>query len=252
MSYRPPRFDYSRIPVGYYQEVVETGNPVRRAWHLQKFERVVECLANQPGQSILDVGCFAGTFLSRLPESTFSRQLGVDILESQVGYANERFGTPYRSFRCIPTLAALSEMDETFDYVTVIEVIEHLREDEIRTLVGGIVPRLKRGGRLILSTPNYCSTWPLLEHAVNRLSDVKYEEQHITTFNYFNCLRKLSRIAPDLEKHFQLQFRTSTHFVAPFLASLSLAWSMAISRLVRHQSWKNPFGNLILLSFIKK
>ncbi|MEN6405245.1 MAG: hypothetical protein ABFC77_02115 [Thermoguttaceae bacterium] len=60
------RFNYDAIPLGYYQQVVETGNPIRRAWHLQKFERVIECLPKTPGQSILDIGCFAGTFLSTL------------------------------------------------------------------------------------------------------------------------------------------------------------------------------------------
>ena len=101
-------FDYNTIPEGFYQQVLETGNPIRRAWHLQKFERVVECLPTGRDRSILDIGCFAGSFLSLLSEERFGRQLGVDILEKQVAYANRRFATAYRSFRYIRASPSLS------------------------------------------------------------------------------------------------------------------------------------------------
>ena len=124
-------FDYSKIPEGYYQDVAEKGTPIRRAWHLQKFERVLGCLPKTPGQSILDIGCFAGTFLSLLPEEIFCSQLGVDIIESQVAYANRRFGSPCRSFRCIRHIEDLAQIDRMFDCITLIEVIEHLDKPTI-------------------------------------------------------------------------------------------------------------------------
>src|SRR5260370_886519 len=80
----PQRFDYTGIPLGYYDELVRKGNPVRRLWHLSKFERVLDYLPDAPHQSILDVGCFAGTFLALIPEERFERQIGVDILPDQV------------------------------------------------------------------------------------------------------------------------------------------------------------------------
>jgi 2-polyprenyl-3-methyl-5-hydroxy-6-metoxy-1,4-benzoquinol methylase len=245
-------FNYDSIPVGYYQTVVDAGHPVRRAWHLQKFERVIECLPKAPGQSILDIGCFAGTFLSLLPQQRFSRQLGVDILEKQVAYANQRFGASYRSFRYLRQICDLAQIEEQFDCITLIEVIEHLTEEEIRELFRQINARLKTGGLLILSTPNYASLWPILEIAVNRLSDVSYEEQHITKFNYFSCVSKFRRILPTLADHFDLVEKTTTHFLTPFLAAISFAGAMKLSRVLPVRTWKNPFGNLILLSFRKK
>ena len=83
----PASYDYSQLPEGFYQDVIERGHPVRRAWHLQKFERVIECLPPRPGQSILDIGCFAGTFLGRLDGAHFSRQVGVDIVDKQIHFA---------------------------------------------------------------------------------------------------------------------------------------------------------------------
>ncbi len=245
-------FNYDAIPIGYYQEVAESGHPVRRAWHLQKFNRIIECMPKTPGQSILDIGCFAGTFLSLLPGSIFSFQLGVDILEKQTAYANQRFGTPFRSFRHIHDVSCLAKIEQKFDCVTLIEVIEHLHETEIDELFRQISERLNDNGLLILSTPNYASCWPLLEIAVNRLSEVSYEEQHVTKFNYFTCLSKLQRISRAMSADFELVNRTTTHFLAPFLASISLKLSMKLSSIVPFQIWKNPFGNLILLSFRKK
>ena len=245
-------FDYDSIPLGYYQQVIESGNPIRRAWHLQKFKRVIDCLPKSSGQSILDIGCFAGTFLSMLPENTFSGQLGVDILEKQIGYANGRFGTPYRSFRHLRNVADLARINQTFDCVTLIEVIEHLTEAQIRELFRQATARLKDGGVLVLSTPNYASLWPVLEILLNRLSEVSYEEQHITKFNYVTCVAKLRRLSEVLADDFELIGKTTTHFMAPFLAAFSLQGAMKVSRMFPWRAWKNPFGSLILLSFRKK
>ncbi len=244
-------FNYDEIPIGYYQQIAENGNPIRRAWHLQKFQRIIDCLPKTPGQSILDIGCFAGTFLSLLPEDNFRVQLGVDILERQIDYANERFGTAYRKFQYVKQISDLARINQTFDCITLIEVIEHLSQEEIAELFRQISTKLKKNGRLILSTPNYASLWPLLEIAVNRLSDVSYEEQHVTKFNYFTCASRMKRISPALAENFELAGKATTHFLAPFLAAISLEGSMRLSQMLPHWAWKNPFGSLVLLSFRK-
>lgn len=247
VSSSEPTFDYSGIPTGYYDEVMRTGHPVRRAWHLQKFERVRECLPTTPGQSILDIGCFAGTFLSLLPEVPFAMQVGVDILPPQIEYANAHFGTAFRRFAAIRDVTEIQQLPETFDVVTIIEVIEHLQKEEIRKLFESVVTRTKPGARIVFSTPNYASAWPAVEWLVNRVSDVSYEEQHITKFNYFTLEKQLRHIAPALFDRFSVDFVTSTHFVSPFTAAVSLDFAMKMSRVVPHRKWHNPFGNLLLV-----
>ena len=161
------------------------GNPIRRLWHVSKFERVLDHLP-QPSDphaesSILDIGCFAGTFLSLVPQDRFSRQLGVDILPAQIDYANPH-GTPFRSFRHVPSITHLRDIEGHFDCVTLIEVIEHLTAAEIHALFSELARLIRPGGKLVLTTPNYLSCWPLLEVILNRMSEVSYEEQHITRF----------------------------------------------------------------------
>ncbi len=246
------QFNYDTIPVGFYDEVAGQGNPIRRCWHLEKFDRVVECLPTRPGQSLLDIGCFAGTFLARLSPAVFSDQLGVDIIQKQVEYAQQKYGTDWRRFQYVRSLAELSSLGRQFDCVTLIEVIEHLSAEEIRTVLRSIRGLLKPGGKLIISSPNYTSAWPLIELILNYVSDVTYEEQHITKFNYFNFQRKLASIDSEFASSFSMDFKTTTHFITPFLAGFSLKGAQELSRVVPHNRWKFPFGNLVLGVFTRR
>ena len=246
------KFDYSAFPLGYYHQILHEGSPVRRAWHLQKFRRVLDCLPPGPGLSILDIGCFAGSFLSLLDEERFSQQVGVDVLSNQIEFANDHFGSSFRRFQHVPSIGALDLGKATFDCVTFIEVIEHLDEQEVRIALDKATEVLKEGGRMVITTPNYTSAWPVLEIIVNKTSSFSYEDQHITKFNYFNVLKKLGSIAPDFLDSFELEFKTTTHFIAPFLARFSMEFAERVSCWRDHRSWRHPFGNLLLLSFIKK
>ncbi|MBL8631640.1 MAG: class I SAM-dependent methyltransferase [Myxococcales bacterium] len=245
-------FDYEAIPAGYYDQVMRQGNPIRRLWHVSKFERVIDYLPSAPGQSILDIGCFAGTFLSLLPEERFNRQLGVDILPAQIDYANRTYGASFRSFRHVPSITHLRTIEGSFDCITLIEVIEHLQPSEIYDLFSELARLLRPGGKLVLTTPNYASSWPILEQILNRLSEVSYEEQHITRFTYFNMERRLSSLYPPVDAEFALDLKTTTHFVTPFLAGLSYELARSLSRMVPHTSWRNPFGNLVLMVLTRR
>lgn len=247
----PPRFDYGGIPTGYYDEVMRTGHPVRRCWHRQKFERVIAALPQGEGISILDVGCFAGTFLSLVP-SRFSRQLGVDILPVQVAWATDRHRAPWREFQTIETLAELETLGETFDCITLIEVIEHLNADEIRSLLRSVASLLNPGGRFVLTTPNYASAWPMVEFVLNRLSDVKYEEQHLTRFRFPSFDRRLRMLAPEFDEAMELDLKTTSHFLSPFLGVISERLAMRASRFRDPERWHLPIGNLILARYRKR
>ncbi len=245
-------FNYEAIPAGHYDRILREGSPIRRLWHLSKFERVLDYLPQREGQSILDIGCFAGTFLSLAGSERFSRQLGVDILPAQIAYANARYGTSFRRFQHVESITHLVSLDERFDCITLIEVIEHLAPDEICELLGHVARTLLPGGKLVLTTPNYASTWPLLEQILNRIGDVSYEEQHITRFTFFNMEHRLRGIYPALHAQFELELKTTTHFVTPFLAAVSFDLAQRLSRVVPHSRWRLPFGNLVLMALTRR
>jgi 2-polyprenyl-3-methyl-5-hydroxy-6-metoxy-1,4-benzoquinol methylase len=242
-------FNYDKIPKGYYDQIFNTGTPVRRLWHRLKFLRVISCLEKRPDQRILDIGCFAGSFLSLLEEEQFKEQIGIDMLPTQIDYANERYGTRYRRFVNGKVEDLVDSHRKSFDAITLIEVIEHLNHEEIRSLLSAAADLTKPGGRLILSTPNYLSAWPLIEIIINQLSDVSYEEQHITKFNYFNFAKKLGRIHQAFTSDFKLLNKTTTHFVAPFLAALNEDLAMKTASHWSPEAWSFPLGSMLLFTF---
>ena len=75
-----------------------------------------------PGRTLLDVGCFEGSFLDKLPEGI--RGLGVDIDAPAIERANRRAVGADRRFVCadFETVA----LDERVDVITMFHVLEHL------------------------------------------------------------------------------------------------------------------------------
>jgi 2-polyprenyl-3-methyl-5-hydroxy-6-metoxy-1,4-benzoquinol methylase len=232
--------------------VAREGSRIRRLWHLSKFERVLDYLPHRGGLSLLDVGCFAGTFLSLAKPERFSRQLGVDVLPAQIAYASAHYGTAFRRFQHVRSIAHLQHLEERFDCATVIEVVEHLTPEEIRALLHNMARLVVPGGKLVLTTPNYLSAWPVLERILNRVGDVNYEEQHITRFTFFDVERRLAEIYPQMASEFELDLKTTTHFVTPFLAGLSFEVAHRLSRAVPHERWRLPFGSLVLAGFTRR
>jgi 2-polyprenyl-3-methyl-5-hydroxy-6-metoxy-1,4-benzoquinol methylase len=246
-------FDYSKIPPGYYDDILNAKNGLRKFWHFHKFESVLRFIpAELKGshKTILDIGCFAGSFLGMINDKTFGKQVGVDILHEQINYANLKYQTSFRHFQFYQDSGHLENLEKSsFDVITLIEVIEHLNESELMILLGSAKSLLKEHGRLIITTPNYFSTWPFLELILNLFSDVSYQEQHITKFNYFNIDPKLPKILKDDE--FVMEKKTTSHFLTPFVAPFSYPLAIKMSQTIPDTLWHNPFGNIVLSSWKK-
>ncbi len=106
------------------------------------------------GKEALDVGCGAGNFMAKLA----ARRLyvtGVDISDRYVSLITERMGAHplFCGAVCIKD-AGLPFASSSFDIVFMLDVIEHLLEDERTVLIGGLHRALKKGGHLIVTTPN--------------------------------------------------------------------------------------------------
>ncbi|MFP4470142.1 MAG: class I SAM-dependent methyltransferase [Bacteroidales bacterium] len=141
--------------------------------------------------------------------------------------------------------------DDHYDLVTLIEVIEHLTAEDIRELIGFARRKLKAGGKLVITTPNFASFWPALEMMLNRFSDVKYQEQHITRFSYFNVKTKLGGIVDGFHDHFRIGYKTTTHLLTPFVAAFSFTLASQISSAVSPDKWKIPLGSILIIQLIK-
>lgn len=252
MEQEETKFNYSSIPVEFYDNISRRKKGMRSYWHNHKFKRIIDSFEQNAG-SILDIGCFSGTFLSMISKDKIPKQVGIDILKPQVEFANQKYGTSFRDFYLIDDLNNLSVLeDQQFDYVTIIEVIEHLKKEEINEIINLAYRKLKTNGKLIITTPNYFSLWPIQEIILNYISDISYEEQHITHFNYFNIEGSLARIIANVNPKLHFDFKTTTHFLSPFIAIISYRLAENISSFIKPSKWRLPFGSLILIQFTKK
>ncbi len=236
----PEKFDYNSIPVGYYDAVYHLAKGIQSKWHHLKFAHILEILPRKGRHC--DIGCAAGTFIGTCNYSELS-STGVDISDLQINYAKEKYHSATKKF--MTTNENFDNLpSESFDIITIIELIEHLSPQDIEKLLVNAEKILKPDGKIILTTPNYASLYPIIEFFVNKLGKVSYEEQHITKLTP----KKLRAIIPPI---FQItRLKTNLGF-APFSAFIH--WNLADfinkieAKLLNHLN----YGNIIICELQK-
>jgi SAM-dependent methyltransferase len=117
-------------------------------WCEYKFLPLLEGLSFE--SKILELGCGPGYMLEFLARYNFKHVKGIDISSEQVELANNR--------GCDTEVANVFEYlkgkNDTFDAIIALDFIEHFHKDELLKLASLIFKSLKKGGRLILQTPN--------------------------------------------------------------------------------------------------
>lgn len=183
-------FDYENIPIGYYDDVLQkglsNGKGIQANWHNKKFLSVYELIQNCKVH--LDYGCGPGTFIGNYSKL---ESVGVDISEIQISFAKKKYGTNFEFFNT--SQIEQENFNKKFDVITSIELIEHLTDEEILKLLDDLYDLLDEGGILVLTTPNFSSTYSLIELAVNIFGKVSYKEQHINKFNKSRLLKLLNQ-----------------------------------------------------------
>jgi 2-polyprenyl-3-methyl-5-hydroxy-6-metoxy-1,4-benzoquinol methylase len=137
----------------------------------------------------LDVGCGPGTLIGLLDDRFTST--GIDISRTEIDYARGAYGSESKRFFAVPA-RALPDDCRDYDVATVVEVIEHLSPAELDDVLGATIERLRPGGKLVVTTPNFRSAWPFVEMLVNRFGELNYGPQHINRFTP-RRLRRLLR-----------------------------------------------------------
>ena len=170
-------FDYETIPGGYYDAVYRRRRGIQSKWHHLKFGRVVEEMEGRGRH--LDVGCGPGTLIGLLDDRFTST--GIDISTTEIAYARSAYESESKCFFAV-SVRALPDDCRGYDVATVVEVIEHLSPADVNDVLRATVERLRPGGKLVVTTPNFRSAWPLVEMLVNRFGEVKYASQHINRF----------------------------------------------------------------------
>lgn len=126
-------------------------------WAAVYTARVHDWLPADRQAPVLDIGCGPGYFLYLLNHLGYTDLTGVDLSPSQIAVA--RHWCPGAKIIQGDVREELARNPGRFGLIAGFDFIEHFSKDEILPLLTLVVQALRRGGRLILQTPNAESPW---------------------------------------------------------------------------------------------
>ena len=230
---------------------MHSGHRMQRFWHRGKLLMIDELIRPhlRAGSRVLEIGCGAGNLLLQA-SVTGSYPVALDLSMQALSFVRSRLEEVRSAvearvgFSCTQAVGeALPFADSSFDCVLLSEVIEHLEKPQIS--IGEAVRVLCPGGRLLITTPNYRSFWPLMEWTIDRLNMAPKMggEQHISRFHLSSLKRML------VESSLKLEYAGSIYNLSPFFSLVSS--EQATRQLRRELSSRSALGMILVAVGVK-
>jgi SAM-dependent methyltransferase len=244
-------FDYHSVAGDYQYRALHSGHPMQRFWHRGKLLMIDELIRPhlKAGSRLLEIGCGAGNLLLQATVAG-SYPMALDLSMQALTFVRSRLEEA-KSGREAPSDFACTQAvgeslplgSESFDCVLMSEVIEHLAAPaiSIREAVRVLCP----GGRLLITTPNYRSFWPLMEWTIDRLNMAPKMagEQHISRF-HLSSLKKIL-----IDSGVEVEYAGSIYNLSPFISMMSS--DQATQQLRRELSSRSGLGMILVAVAVK-
>jgi 2-polyprenyl-3-methyl-5-hydroxy-6-metoxy-1,4-benzoquinol methylase len=114
-----------------------------------------EWLPENKKASIVDLACGRGYLLWFFNSLGYSNLSGVDISKEQIEAAQKITKKAHQS----DLFDYLENHSNTFDFITAVDIIEHLKKDECLCFLEQAYCALKNNGRIVIQTINADSPW---------------------------------------------------------------------------------------------
>jgi SAM-dependent methyltransferase len=244
-------FDYHSVAGDYQYRALQSGHPMQRFWHRGKLLMIDRLIRPhlQAGSRLLEIGCGAGNLLLQATVAG-SYPVALDLSMQALTFVRSRLEESQSApeapngFACTQAIGeSLPFREDLFDCILLSEVVEHLEAPQISIREAARV--LCPGGRLLVTTPNYRSFWPVMEWAVDRLNMAPKMagEQHISRFHPSSLTRML------VESGLRMEYAGSIYNLSPFLSLVSL--ERANRQLQRELSGRSPWGMILVAVAVK-
>ena len=244
-------FDYHAVAGDYQYNALHSGHLMQRFWHggkLTMIDRLLRPHLNAESR-LLEIGCGAGNLLVQASVRG-SFPVALDLSMQALTFVRSRLDEAIsgpEAPRGFASTQAIGEYlplaDGTFDCVILSEVVEHLEAPQISIQEAARV--LRPGGRLLITTPNYRSLWPLMEWAVDRLNMAPKMggEQHISRFHSANLRHLLTELGLGIE------YFGTIYNLSPFLSLVSS--ESAKRQLARELNSQSSLGMILVAVAVK-
>jgi cyclopropane-fatty-acyl-phospholipid synthase len=113
----------------------------------RKLRLLLDRLALRPGDRLLDVGCGWGSLAETAARDYGVLVVGLTLSEEQKAFAGERMARAGLAERVETRLQDYRDVDETFDAVASVEMVEAVGQDYWPAYLAAIAGALKPGGR---------------------------------------------------------------------------------------------------------
>lgn len=236
--------DKIQIEGAYQYNAYYHGKKSQRFWHYAKLEEAIKSLEINDGDNVLEVGCGSGLisyFIARNPKVKVT---AIDANDSALEFARQKFILPNLTY----TKGLLDELqlkEASYDKIIFLEVIEHITEKQGEEVFKSFYKLLKPKGKLVISTPNKSSLWPLIEWSLDffKLVPNLADEQH--EFLYTGKILEQKGKNAGFECSNKKQINT----IAPWLASVS--WKLALKVHSFEAKFVKIWGSLLVYTFTK-
>lgn len=146
-----------------------------------RIKRLLSHIDLPPNADVLDIGCGTG-ILADLLVSRYGTYTGIDFSQAMVQVAMARVVEHQLcacEFLCADAVEVMRSKPESFDAIFLLDISEHIPDEEWTGIVDAARRSLRRGGKVYLHTPN-------LDFVVERLKDRGWMRQfpeHIAVRN---------------------------------------------------------------------